>query len=88
MRCAQTLREKPVISPFLFVAMKLDLGIMIIQRYRERSLPIHTFHSGVKLVSTGVLKREKRAAVCSVCVKKGTLNTNAKNNNRSFALAA
>ena len=38
-------------------------------------------------VSTGVWKPDKRAAVCSVCVKKGTLNINAKNNN-SFALAA
>jgi hypothetical protein len=42
---------------------------------------------GVKLVSTGVLNQDKRAVVCQVYVKNGTLNTNAKNNN-NFALAA
>ena len=42
---------------------------------------------GVK-VSTGVLKQEKRAVVCPVYVKKDTLKINAKNNNRTFALAA
>ena len=39
------------------------------------------------LVSTGVWKPEKRAAVCPVCVKRDTLNINAKKNN-NFALAA
>jgi hypothetical protein len=39
------------------------------------------------MVSTGMWKQDKRAAVCSVCVKKSTLNTNAKNNNK-LAFAA
>ncbi len=39
-------------------------------------------------VSTGMRKQNKRAAVCSVCVKKGTLKINAKNNNNNFAYAA
>jgi len=40
------------------------------------------------MVSTGILNRDKRAAVCSVCVKKGTLKVNAKKTNNNFALAA
>lgn len=40
------------------------------------------------MVSTGVVKPEKRAAVCPVCVKRGTLNINAKKTNNNFALAA
>lgn len=44
-------------------------------------------NKGMFLVSTGVWKPDKRAAVCPVCVKKDTLNINAKNNNK-FALAA
>lgn len=43
---------------------------------------------GGEKVSTGVLNQDKRAVVCPVYVKKGTLNTNAKNNNNNFALAA
>ena len=42
---------------------------------------------GDALVSTGVSKQGKRAAVCPVCVKKDTLKINAKTNN-NFALAA
>ncbi|GEM_PF-1752160 len=45
-----------------------------------------TTYGGVQ-VSTGVWNKDKRVAVCSVCVKKGTLNINAKNTN-SYALAA
>lgn len=47
---------------------------------------IDKIHGDV-MVSTGMWKQDKRAAVCSVCVKKGTLNTNAKNNNK-LAFAA
>lgn len=39
------------------------------------------------MVSTGVWKQDKRAVVCQVYVKKGTLNINA-NNKNNFALAA
>ena len=42
---------------------------------------------GDVLVSTGVWKPDKRAAVCPVCVKRDTLNINAKRTN-NFALAA
>lgn len=44
------------------------------------------YYGGVK-VSTGVWNQEKRAVVCQVYVKNGTLNINAKNNN-NYALAA
>lgn len=39
------------------------------------------------MVSTGMRNYGKRTEVCSVFVKQGTLNTNAKNNN-NYALAA
>ncbi len=38
-------------------------------------------------VSTGAQQPDKRVAVCQVCVKNGTLNINAKNNN-TYAFAA
>ena len=44
-------------------------------------------NNGGALVSTGVWKPDKRAAVCPVCVKRDTLNINAKRTN-NFALAA
>jgi hypothetical protein len=47
----------------------------------------HLRKYGDVMVSTGMWKQDKRAAVCPVCVKKGTLNTNAKNNNK-LAFAA
>ena len=73
---------------FLVVAKSDIWGIMKVGKTAKDPFQSLPSFMGVKLVSTGVLKRDKRAAVCSVCVKKGTLNTNAKNNNRSFALAA
>ncbi len=44
-------------------------------------------YMGMSLVSTGVWKPEKRAAVCPVCVKKDTLNINAKKNNNFAPMA-
>ena len=59
-------------------------GIIITGTSVPPDLP-HTY--GGEMVSTGVRNQDKRAAVCQVCVKNGTLNINAKNNN-NFALAA
>ena len=56
-----------------------------IMGYNTYVLP-EQLYGGVQ-VSTGVWNKDKRVAVCSVCVKKGTLNINAKNTN-SYALAA
>ncbi len=40
------------------------------------------------MVSTGMPNYGKRIEVCSVFVKQGTLNINAKNTNNNYALAA
>ena len=49
--------------------------------------PVTQANCGGVKVSTGVWNQEKRAVVCQVYVKNGTLNINAKNNN-NYALAA
>jgi len=58
----------------------------IIYKYTKVEPVTQADCGGVK-VSTGVWNQEKRAVVCQVYVKNGTLNINAKNNN-NYALAA
>ena len=81
--CAISCREaeKFCLCLWYFVS---DWGII----YMQRVPAIRAGHSGDVKVSTGVVKEHKRAAVCPVCVLKDTLNTNAKNNNNNFAMAA
>ncbi len=58
------------------------------QRRRSccRRIGCRTLYGGA-LVSTGVWKPEERAAVCPVCVKRDTLNINAKKNNNFAPMA-
>ena len=54
----------------------------------KSGLPGSKLNMGMSMVSTGTVNQDKRVVVCSVYVKKGTLNINAKKTNNNFALAA